>query len=187
MPQPLIKRKRPSHRIQFYVKDRRDATRTSLFARISHPADARKRGRDVAYWQILLRKSAIILNVATNAIFEVIVFPYGLAAPLVISMRGTRGERNPVQVAIGQWTLYRCLQLWEFWSSRPIRHGGQLGRPGRSDALLRGRLPCCDCTSNNGPYFFFGSAMRSTAATALGIADALPERDVIALVATGSC
>ena len=39
--------------------------------------------------------------------------------------------------------------------------------------------------SNDGPHLYFGGAMGCTAATALGIADALPERDVIALVGDG--
>lgn len=39
--------------------------------------------------------------------------------------------------------------------------------------------------SNDGPHLYFGGAMGSAAATALGIADALPERDVIALVGDG--
>jgi thiamine pyrophosphate-dependent acetolactate synthase large subunit-like protein len=41
------------------------------------------------------------------------------------------------------------------------------------------------CASDDGPHLYFGGAMGSTAATALGIADALPERDVIALVGDG--
>ena len=39
--------------------------------------------------------------------------------------------------------------------------------------------------SHDGPHFYFGGAMGSCAATALGIADALPERAVIALVGDG--
>jgi thiamine pyrophosphate-dependent acetolactate synthase large subunit-like protein len=39
--------------------------------------------------------------------------------------------------------------------------------------------------SDDGPHFYFGGAMGSAAATALGIADALPEREVIALVGDG--
>jgi thiamine pyrophosphate-dependent acetolactate synthase large subunit-like protein len=39
--------------------------------------------------------------------------------------------------------------------------------------------------SNDGPHFYFGGAMGSSAATALGIADALPQREVIALVGDG--
>jgi len=34
-----------------------------------------------------------------------LAIPYGLAAPLLISTRGTRGERNPAQVAMGQSTV----------------------------------------------------------------------------------
>ena len=39
--------------------------------------------------------------------------------------------------------------------------------------------------SDDGPHFYFGGAMGSAAATALGIADAVPEREVIALVGDG--
>jgi thiamine pyrophosphate-dependent acetolactate synthase large subunit-like protein len=39
--------------------------------------------------------------------------------------------------------------------------------------------------SDDGPHLYFGGAMGSTAATALGIADALPGRQVIALVGDG--
>lgn len=39
--------------------------------------------------------------------------------------------------------------------------------------------------SDDGPHFYFGGAMGSAAAAALGIADARPERDVIALVGDG--
>jgi thiamine pyrophosphate-dependent acetolactate synthase large subunit-like protein len=39
--------------------------------------------------------------------------------------------------------------------------------------------------SDDGPHFYFGGAMGSAAAAALGVADAVPERDVIALVGDG--
>lgn len=39
--------------------------------------------------------------------------------------------------------------------------------------------------SDDGPHLYFGGAMGSAAATALGIADALPEQDVIALIGDG--
>jgi thiamine pyrophosphate-dependent acetolactate synthase large subunit-like protein len=39
--------------------------------------------------------------------------------------------------------------------------------------------------SDDGPHLYFGGAMGSAAATALGIADAVPEREVIALVGDG--
>jgi thiamine pyrophosphate-dependent acetolactate synthase large subunit-like protein len=41
------------------------------------------------------------------------------------------------------------------------------------------------CASDDGPHFYFGGAMGSATAAALGVADALPERDVIALVGDG--
>ncbi len=43
------------------------------------------------------------LGNAANALASLAI-PYGLAVPLVISMRGTHGERNPVQVGMGQAT-----------------------------------------------------------------------------------
>ncbi len=39
--------------------------------------------------------------------------------------------------------------------------------------------------SNDGPHLYFGGAMGSAAATALGLADARPDRQVIALVGDG--
>ena len=52
---------------------------------------------------VLFMQSSGLGN-AANALGSLAI-PYGLAAPLVISMRGTRGERNPAQVAMGQSTV----------------------------------------------------------------------------------
>jgi sulfopyruvate decarboxylase TPP-binding subunit len=41
------------------------------------------------------------LGNAMNA-FGSLAVPYGLAFPVIISMRGTLGERNPVQVPMGR-------------------------------------------------------------------------------------
>lgn len=43
------------------------------------------------------------LGNAANALGSLAI-PYGLTAPLVISMRGTLGEQNPAQVSMGQAT-----------------------------------------------------------------------------------
>jgi sulfopyruvate decarboxylase alpha subunit len=51
---------------------------------------------------VLFMQSSGLGN-AANALGSLAI-PYGLAVPLVISMRGTRGERNPAQVAMGQST-----------------------------------------------------------------------------------
>lgn len=52
---------------------------------------------------VLFMQSSGLGN-AANALGSLAI-PYGLTVPLVISMRGTRGERNPAQVAMGQSTL----------------------------------------------------------------------------------
>jgi sulfopyruvate decarboxylase alpha subunit len=52
---------------------------------------------------VLFMQSSGLGN-AANALGSLAI-PYGLAAPLVISMRGTSGERNPAQVAMGQSTV----------------------------------------------------------------------------------
>jgi sulfopyruvate decarboxylase alpha subunit len=44
------------------------------------------------------------LGNALNAIGSLVV-PYGLAFPLVLSMRGTLGERNPAQMPLGRGTV----------------------------------------------------------------------------------
>jgi thiamine pyrophosphate-dependent acetolactate synthase large subunit-like protein len=57
------------------------------------------------------------------------------------------------------------------------------------DALLLSSLGTATSAlrraSGDGPHLYFGGAMGSTAAAALGVADAVPERDVIALVGDG--
>ena len=52
---------------------------------------------------VLFMQSSGLGN-AANALGSLAI-PYGLAVPLVISMRGTHGERNPAQVAMGQSTV----------------------------------------------------------------------------------
>jgi sulfopyruvate decarboxylase TPP-binding subunit len=44
------------------------------------------------------------LGNAANALGSLAI-PYGLTVPLVISMRGTRGEPNPAQVTMGESTV----------------------------------------------------------------------------------
>lgn len=51
---------------------------------------------------VLFMQSSGLGN-AANALGSLAI-PYELAMPLVISMRGTRGERNPAQVAMGEAT-----------------------------------------------------------------------------------
>lgn len=52
---------------------------------------------------VLFMQSSGLGN-AANALGSLAI-PYGLAVPLVISMRGTRGEPNPAQVAMGESTV----------------------------------------------------------------------------------
>jgi len=51
---------------------------------------------------VLLQSSG--LGNALNALGSLVV-PYGLGLPLVVSMRGTLGERNPSQVPMGRATV----------------------------------------------------------------------------------
>src|SRR4051812_44913657 len=60
------------------------------------------------------------LGNSLNAIGSLVV-PYGLAFPVVISMRGTLGERNPAQMPLGRATvaLLDALGIQSFPLTRP--------------------------------------------------------------------
>ncbi len=75
------------------------------------------------------------LGNALNAIGSLAV-PYGLGFPLVISMRGTLGERNPSQMPLGRATtgLLALLGIESF----PLR------RPDDVAAVVRGALAVAD-------------------------------------------
>lgn len=74
------------------------------------------------------------LGNAANALGSLAI-PYGLSVPLVISMRGTLGERNPAQVAMGQATvpLLTSLGIQSF----PIRSETEV------EPITRGVLALC--------------------------------------------
>ncbi|MHB1567659.1 MAG: thiamine pyrophosphate-binding protein [Solirubrobacteraceae bacterium] len=65
------------------------------------------------------------LGNALNAIGSLCV-PYGLAIPMVLSMRGTLGEGNPAQVPMGRATpsLLAALEVQAFILSEP-EHAGR--------------------------------------------------------------
>jgi sulfopyruvate decarboxylase subunit alpha len=75
------------------------------------------------------------LGNALNAIGSLAV-PYGLGFPLVISMRGSLGERNPSQMPLGRATtgLLALLGI----ESYPLR------RPDEVDAVVHGALAVAD-------------------------------------------
>lgn len=64
------------------------------------------------------------LGNALNALGSLCV-PYGLAIPMVLSMRGTLGEGNPSQVPMGRATpsLLAALEVQAFILSEPERAG----------------------------------------------------------------
>jgi sulfopyruvate decarboxylase subunit alpha len=70
-----------------------------------------------------------------NAIGSLVV-PYGLGFPLVLSMRGALGERNPAQMALGR-TAVPMLELLGIQAFR-------LRRPADAAMLARGALAVAD-------------------------------------------
>jgi sulfopyruvate decarboxylase alpha subunit len=75
------------------------------------------------------------LGNSLNAIGSLVV-PYGLGFPLILSMRGTLGERNPAQMALGR-TAVPMLELLGIQAFR-------LRRPGDAGMLARGALNVAD-------------------------------------------
>ena len=75
------------------------------------------------------------LGNSLNAIGSLVV-PYGLGFPLILSMRGALGERNPAQLALGR-TAVPMLELLGIQAFR-------LGRPGDAGMLARGALNVAD-------------------------------------------
>jgi sulfopyruvate decarboxylase alpha subunit len=74
------------------------------------------------------------LGNAANALGSLAI-PYGLSVPLVISMRGTLGERNPAQIAMGRATvpLLTSLGIQVF----PVRSETEV------EPITRGALALC--------------------------------------------
>jgi sulfopyruvate decarboxylase subunit alpha len=75
------------------------------------------------------------LGNSLNAIGSLVV-PYGLGFPLILSMRGALGERNPAQMALGR-TAVPMLELLGIQAFR-------LRRPGDAGMLARGALNVAD-------------------------------------------
>lgn len=75
------------------------------------------------------------LGNSLNAIGSLVV-PYGLGFPLILSMRGALGERNPAQMALGR-TAVPMLELIGIQAFR-------LRRPQDAGLLARGALGVAD-------------------------------------------
>jgi sulfopyruvate decarboxylase alpha subunit len=82
-----------------------------------------------------------------------LVLPYGLGVPLIVSMRGTLGERNPSQVPMGRaaGALLAALGIQAFTVSDPeqVRHVARsvvgMATAGITAAMLLGQeLERCD-------------------------------------------
>jgi sulfopyruvate decarboxylase alpha subunit len=71
------------------------------------------------------------LGNSLNAIGS-LVLPYGLGFPVIVSMRGTLGERNPAQVALGRTTvgMLDALGVQSF----------PLAEPGAVRAIVKGAI-----------------------------------------------
>ena len=81
------------------------------------------------------------LGNSLNAIGSLVI-PYGLAFPVVLSMRGTLGERNPAQMPLGRTTvaMLEALGVQSFPLRAPGRHGqGRQGRGRRRRRRARAR------------------------------------------------
>jgi sulfopyruvate decarboxylase alpha subunit len=82
------------------------------------------------------------LGNSLNAIGSLVV-PYGLGFPLVLSMRGALGERNPAQMALGR-TAVPMLELLGVQAFR-------LRRPQDAGMLARGALNVADSARQLAP------------------------------------
>jgi sulfopyruvate decarboxylase subunit alpha len=78
---------------------------------------------------VLIQSSG--LGNSLNAIGSLVI-PYGLGFPVVISMRGTLGERNPAQMALGRTTVATLEAL----GIEPF----PLARPEAAGAVARGAM-----------------------------------------------
>jgi sulfopyruvate decarboxylase TPP-binding subunit len=75
------------------------------------------------------------LGNSLNAIGSLVI-PYGLGFPVVVSMRGTLGERNPAQMPLGRATvaMLEALGVQAF----PLRS------PGSATAVAKGAIGVAD-------------------------------------------
>ena len=127
-----------------WVPDKRLAPIAEALAGLSVPLRTLTREEECIGWAagfraaggtplVLMQCSG--LGNSLNAIGSLVV-PYGLGFPLVLSMRGALGERNPAQMALGR-TAVPMLELLGIQAFR-------LRRPGDAGMLARGALSVAD-------------------------------------------
>ena len=127
-----------------WVPDKRLAPVVEALAALSVPVRTLTREEECAGWAagyraaggtplVLMQCSG--LGNSLNAIGSLVV-PYGLGFPLILSMRGALGERNPAQIALGR-TAVPMLELLGIQAFR-------LRRPGDAGMLARGALNVAD-------------------------------------------
>ena len=127
-----------------WVPDKRLAPVAEALAVLSVPVRTLTREEECVGWAagyraaggtplVLMQCSG--LGNSLNAIGSLVV-PYGLGFPLILSMRGALGERNPAQIALGR-TAVPMLELLGIQAFR-------LRRPGDAGMLARGALNVAD-------------------------------------------
>jgi len=127
-----------------WVPDKRLAPIAEALAALSLPVRTLTREEECVGWAagyraaggtplVLMQCSG--LGNSLNAIGSLVV-PYGLGFPLILSMRGALGERNPAQMALGR-TAVPMLELIGIQAFR-------LRRPQDAGLLARGALGVAD-------------------------------------------
>jgi len=127
-----------------WVPDKRLAPVAEALAALSVPVRTLTREEECVGWAaghraaggtplVLMQCSG--LGNSLNAIGSLVV-PYGLGFPLILSIRGALGERNPAQIALGR-TAVPMLELLGIQAFR-------LRRPGDAGMLARGALNVAD-------------------------------------------
>lgn len=127
-----------------WVPDKRLAPIAEALAALSVPVRTLTREEECVGWAagfraaggtpvVLMQCSG--LGNSLNAIGSLVV-PYGLGFPLVLSMRGALGERNPAQTALGR----SAVPMLELLGVQAFR----LRRPQDAGMLARGALGVAD-------------------------------------------
>jgi sulfopyruvate decarboxylase subunit alpha len=127
-----------------WVPDKRLAPIAEALAAASVPVRTLTREEECVGWAagfraaggtplVLMQCSG--LGNSLNAVGSLVV-PYGLGFPVILSMRGALGERNPAQMALGR-TAVPMLELLGIQTFR-------LRRPGDAAMLARGALNVAD-------------------------------------------
>ena len=127
-----------------WVPDKRLAPVVEALAALSVPVRTLTREEECVGWAagyraaggtplVLMQCSG--LGNSLNAIGSLVV-PYGLGFPLILSMRGALGERNPAQMTLGR----TAVPMLELLGVQVFR----LRRPGDAGMLARGALDVAD-------------------------------------------